>query len=254
MRKLGLIQSRGLGDIIIALPIAKYFHDRGWHVVWPIDQRFLPSFAPAVDYVEFIPLEFTASIEGFLLTPMRLLKAAGCERIIPLYSHLTNTSVANADLARSLKFDEYKYAIAGVPFREKWNLNIKRNPEREQRLFDQVVRSPRYAVRQLEGSNCRVRFDTPETPETDQTIDITPLTNNIFDWLLVLERATSLVLIDSCYANLVEQLGLPVRKTFILRSPTPFTPVLCGAWHIQTESRGGATQKTSPTTMGEGKP
>lgn len=232
MRKLGLIQSRGLGDIIIALPIAKYFHDRGWHVVWPIDQRFLPSFGPAVDYVEFIPFDFTATLEGFLMTPMRLLKACGCERIIPLYSHLNNTSVANADLARSLKFDEYKYAIAGVPFREKWNLSIRRNPEREQRLFDQVVRSPRYSVRQLEGSNCRLRFDAPETPDTDQTIDITPLTDNIFDWLLVLERASSLVLIDSCYANLVEQMGWSKEKTFILRSSANFTPVLQGNWKI----------------------
>jgi len=28
-KKLGLIQSRGIGDIIIGLPIAKYYHDRG---------------------------------------------------------------------------------------------------------------------------------------------------------------------------------------------------------------------------------
>jgi hypothetical protein len=102
MRKLGLIQSRGLGDIIIALPIAKYFHDRGWHVVWPIDQRFLPSFAPAVDYVEFVPFEFTASVEGFLMTPLRILKSKGCERIIPLYSYLKGTRLAYADLAAGL--------------------------------------------------------------------------------------------------------------------------------------------------------
>jgi len=57
-KTLGLIQSRGIGDIIIALPIAKYYHDRGVEVYWPIDARFLPSFQNAVDYVKFIPFPF----------------------------------------------------------------------------------------------------------------------------------------------------------------------------------------------------
>jgi hypothetical protein len=81
---LGLIQSRGIDDIIIALPIAKYCHDRGVGVHWPIDQRFLPSFLGAVNYVNFIP--FRATIDGFLNTPFRLLDAVLCSRVVTLYS------------------------------------------------------------------------------------------------------------------------------------------------------------------------
>jgi len=243
MRKLGLIQSRGLGDIIIALPIAKYYHDRGWTVLWPIDERFLPSFAAAADYVEFIPFTFTANVEGFLMNPMRLLKGRGCEKIIPLYSYLTNTSVADATLAASLKFDEYKYAIAGVPFAEKWNLQIRRDPAREQQLFDRVVRAQKYVVRQLEGSNCRLAADDTALGECEQVIDIEPLTDNIFDWILVLERSALLVLIDSCYANLVDQLGLRVRKTFVLRSDVRFTPVLRGEWRVRGANQSQATAR-----------
>lgn len=232
MQKLGLIQSRGIGDIIIALPIAAWYHARGVTVHWPIDRRFLPSFASAVDYVEFIPFDFTPSLDGFLMTPMRLLKDRGCDKIVPLYSHLTNTTIANQDYFRSLKFDEYKYAIAGVPFGEKWNLQIKRNPEREQALFDRVVRSDHYVVRQVEGSNFKAEYTDRDIAAAEQVIDVTDVTDNIFDWLMVFERAQSLVLVDSCFANLVDQLNLPVRKKFLFRSPVNFTPVMRGAWEF----------------------
>lgn len=243
MRKLGLIQSRGIGDIVIALPIARYYAERGWHVVWPIDQRFLPSFAEAVDYVEFLPFAFEHSLDGFLMTPMRMLKAQGCEKIIPLYSCLSNASISNPAYFNSLKFDEYKYAIAGVPFGEKWNLQLKRQPEREQALFDRVVRADKYVVRQLEGSNCRLSCDETATRSAEQVIEIEPLTENIFDWLLVLERASALVLIDSCFSNLVDQLGFAGDKTFILRSEIRFTPVLRGNWRIRA---GTPAPTTSP--------
>lgn len=233
MRKLGLVQARGLGDIIIALPIARYFHDRGWHVVWPIDRTFLTSFAPAVDYVEFLPFDFTADAEGFLLTPMRLLKAAGCEKIIPLYSYLPGIAIADPVLFKSLKFDEYKYAITEVPFGEKWNLALQRNPEREQALYDRLVRKERYVVRQLSGSDCRLQCDDPRVQQAEQVIEIEPLTDSIFDWLLLLEKASGLLLIDSCFSNLVEQLGIRTPKTFVFRSDVRSTPVLRGEWKLR---------------------
>jgi hypothetical protein len=252
MKRLGLIQSRGIGDIIIALPIAKYYHDRGWQVCWPIDRRFLPSFVSAVDYVEFIPFDFEPTLEGFLMKPMRLLKEKGCEKIIPLYSHLSGTSIANADYFRSLKFDEYKYAIAGVPFAEKWNLQIKRDASREQALFDRVVQTERYTVRQTEGSNVRFSYSDADVAAGGQVIDITNLTDNVFDWLLVLERAQLLVLVDSCFANLVDQLNLGVRKKFIFRSDLRFTPVMRSAWEFcapnaaATPKRAVAACTTNP--------
>lgn len=247
MSRLGLIQSRGIGDIVIALPIAKYYHERGWQVLWPIDRRFLPSFQAAVDYVEFIPFDFTPTVDGFLTTPERLLKARGCDKIVPLYSYLKNTTVANPDYFRSLKFDEYKYAVAGVPFGEKWRLQLKRNRGREQALFDHVVRAKRYVVRQLEGSNCRLSCgDRNAPPAADQVIDIQNLTDNIFDWLLVLERASALVLIDSCFANLVDQLGLSAKKTFILRSDVRFTPVLRGEWTICAPAPTAVAENPAP--------
>jgi hypothetical protein len=234
--RLGLIQSRGIGDIIIALPIAKWYHDHGVEVHWPIDARFLSSFEPAVDYVRFIPFAFSPTTEGFVHQPLRLLKAVPCQRIVPLYSFLSNCAVNVPALFHSLKFDEYKYAVTGVPFAEKWRLQLKRNPQREQDFYNRVVRSENYIVVHRQGSNATTAAAIPAKYQGHQVIEIEELTDCIFDWLLVLERAKFLMLLDSCFANLVEQLGFPNEKIFLLRSEVRFTPVLRSNWSFGAAS------------------
>jgi hypothetical protein len=232
--QLGLVQSRGLGDIIIALPIAKYYHDRGLRIHWPIDERFLPSFADSVDYVNFIPFRFEPDLDGFLKTPIHLLKQAGCETNLILYSTLTSqatgASYCNKALFNSLKFDEYKYAVAGVPFGEKWNLSIKRDRGREMALYREVVTREDYVVVHTTGSDVKAAFELPPRCKGLACIEVSERTPNIFDWLTVFERARELFLIDSCFSNAVEQLNFTNDKSFILRSAINFTPVLRNKW------------------------
>ena len=234
-RRLGLIQSRGIGDIIIALPIAKYYHDRGVDVYWPIDERFLPSFKDAVDYVKFIPFPFRPDLEGFLQKPMAMLKAVPCDRIVTLYSYLSATLISNKAFYGSLKFDEYKYAMAGVPFSEKWNLSIRRDLNREETFFKSIVRQDDYIVIHRKGSDFQRDIVIPPKFKGMQVVEVDEKTPNIFDWLMILERARSLILLDSCFANLVEQLGFKNQKIYILRSDVRFTPVLRGDWQYYGE-------------------
>jgi hypothetical protein len=232
--KVGLIQASGIGDIIIALPIAKYFVDRGHEVLWPIVEDFVPSFRPAAPYVEFIPIKRE---RGYLLqVPFQCLKDRACDRIVqPLYSYLKcRNEVTNQGLAQFLKFDEYKYAIAGVPFREKWNLAIVRDREREERLFHDVVRSGDFVLAHLRSSEGTAKIDLAPFAKGRQIIEITPRTNNVFDWLSVIERASLRILIDSCFANLTEQLEISGPKVFLRRSLMQFTPVLRGDWTFLT--------------------
>ena len=49
--KIGIIQSRGLGDIVIALPIALHYHKLGYEVHWPICEEFISNF---IDHVPFV--------------------------------------------------------------------------------------------------------------------------------------------------------------------------------------------------------
>jgi hypothetical protein len=63
-----------------------------------------------------------------------------------------------------------------------------------------------------------------------QVVEITDLTENFFDWLAVIERASLRIMIDSCFSNLTDQLSIAGKKIFLVRSDWQFTPVLLGDW------------------------
>jgi hypothetical protein len=235
--KIGFIQTTGIGDIIIALPIARHLVAQGHQVVWPIYQSFVAPFRAAAPYVEFLPLAGRNG-DWMFPTPLALLKDSGCERIIPLASHVGGHPelVMRPDLARVMKFDQYKYAVAGVPFGEKWNLQIARDREREEQLFRQVVRENDYVVCHLAGSNFRAAIDVTAMAAGRQVIEITGITDNFLDWIAVIERAALRIMIDSCFANLTDQLRLSGRQVFLVRSSWEFTPVMLGDWTYISQS------------------
>jgi hypothetical protein len=109
-----------------------------------------------------------------------------------------------------MKFDQYKYAVAGVPFAKKWELAqcITRDPARESALYDRLVTSDRYMVYQQKASDVEYRIDLSGIEQGVQAIEITEETDCIFDWLKILEGAETLVLIDSVFANLIDQLKI----------------------------------------------
>lgn len=231
MSKLGIIQSRGLGDIVIALPIADYYHKQGWDVHWPICREFIPHFEHHVSWIHWHPVT-TDPGSFFLEQPMKILNELECDQILPLYQALTGQKFHEELYFQHTKFDQYKYIRAGVPFINKWQLSecITRDRQREQALYDQVITNENYVVVHLEGSDHKANFDYTTIPQGWQTVEITPMTTSIFDWLTVLERAQTLVLVDSVYANLVDQLKFTVDKYFIPRSHIGLTPVLGMDW------------------------
>jgi hypothetical protein len=239
--KIGLIQTRGIGDIIIALPIAKHLVDQGHTVLWPVYAPFLGPFQEAAPYVHFLPLQDSGG-DWMLPRPLALLKEHGCDRIVPLasYVHGHPELVARPELARIMKFDQYKYAVAGVPFREKWKLQIVRNRAREEALFARLVTEKEFVVCHLAGSNFRASLDVQSMAGGRQVIEITGLTDNFFDWLAVIERASLRIMIDSCFSNLTDQLGIPGKKIFLVRSAWEFTPVMLGDWIYLAQSEPGA--------------
>lgn len=226
----GLMQSGGIGDLIIALPIAAYLQKKGAVVHWPVDSVFAPFMRDAAPDIHFIDHEQHGP--GLdVSTSFKLLKELNCDPIIPLYSHFTSGQICDTRLANSLKFDEYKYAIAGVPFTEKWNFNIRRNYPREMALFNSLNIDREYICVHRHGSIFSAEVDLPDIwIRQFQIIEIDEISNNPFDWIHTLEHASKLVLLDSCMANLVDQLDIGNEKYLILRSHTSFTPVLKNGW------------------------
>lgn len=230
--KLGIIQSRGLGDIVIALPIARYYYLEGWDILWPICSEFIPNFEDHVPWVKWIPVT-TDPGSFFYDQPLKALKNFRCDEILPLYQALTGHKFHEELYFQHTKFDQYKYQRAGVPFVNKWLLNdcITRDPAAEQLLYDRLVKNPSYAVIHLEGSDHRARFDDQIIPPDWQRIYIEPnLTPSIFNWLKILESAESIVCVDSVFANLVDQLNIGTDRYFIPRSHIGLTPVLGQTW------------------------
>lgn len=169
-QRMGIIQSRGLGDIVISLPIAHWWHRKGWDIYWPICSEFISHFRDTVPWVTWLPVT-TDRGSFFYDQPLKALEPYNCDEIIPLYQALTgHPEFSNELYFQHTKFDQYKYIRAGVPFLEKWTLSqcITRNPEREGALYTRLIKNPRYALVHLEGSDHRAAFDPGIIPLTGQ--------------------------------------------------------------------------------------
>jgi hypothetical protein len=239
-KSLGIIQSRGLGDIVIALPIAQYYHRQGYNIYWPVCEEFIPSFQNTASWVNWLAVKTDKTGYFFYDEPMRLLKEQGIteeEDILYLYQFLNSKpELTDPDYFAMMKFDQYKYAQAGVPFRDKWQLNecITRDSTREQALYDKVVKQPRYMIYQQTSSDVQYEIDLSQVDPELQRIEITAQTNNIWDWLKVIEGAELMIMIDSVYANIIDQLNLnPEAEKYYMRKwnrSVDGNPVLLQNW------------------------
>lgn len=245
-KPLGIIQSRGLGDIIIALPIARAHWEEGYDIYWPICEPFIASFRDVVPWVNWMPVPVDPQGLFFLDTPLKLLAEVGItqeDQMLYLYQYLSSVPErTDPDLFAMMKFDQYKYAVAGVPFKLKWQLSrsLERDYDRENAFYDRVItdrgiKTP-YCVYQVRSSDVTYEVDLSVLPEGMQAIEITEdLTDSIFDWLTVIENADTIIMIDSVFANLIDQLGICQRadKYFMRKwnRRVDGNPVLASLWH-----------------------
>lgn len=232
-KKLGIIQSRGLGDIIISLPIAHHYHKQGWKIYWPICEEFVDHVKDYVPWVNWVPISYDKVGLYFYDVPMERLKNFKCDEILCLYQSLSSHPEFSKELFfQHVKFDEYKYNKAGVPFYKKWQLSecIERNKNKEEMLFNKIVKNTNYVVVHTQGWDHTAKFDSSIIPENWQTVTVTKETNSIFDWLTVLEKAQSIIAVDSSIANLVDQMNIGDDLYFIPRSHIQLTPVLGNSW------------------------
>jgi len=231
-QKLGIIQTRGLGDIIIALPIARHYADLGWEVYWPITAAWVQQMTHYAPWVKWIPVEPDQG-PFFYDIPMQRLRNFKCDEIICLYNALTgHAEFSNEPFFQFTTFDQYKYVQAGVPFLKKWTLNecITRDPAREQALYDRKVKNPNYVVTHLKSSQYTVRFDTSVIPEGWDIIDITD-EGYIFDWIKIIEGAQSIVMTNSVFANMTDQLKIGDDKYFIPLHHLNWSPTWGTVWN-----------------------
>jgi hypothetical protein len=231
MRRKGIVLPGKIGDILISFPIAKFYHDQGYEIYWPVYGDIIENFKDYIDYVNFIPLDmvkFSPIDDSY-----KILSKLECEIIdlsftSPGCFHSKNTF--DFIHQNELGFDQFRYKLGNVPFEEKWNLKFNRIKEREDELYDKLVERDFCAVH-LEGSDTKSNVKIANTQD-HQIIELKPITKSIFDWMKILENAKVLVMFDSCFANLVEQTSLPQKKFFLGRTEPKTTPILKNKWIV----------------------
>lgn len=221
-QKIGIIQSRGLGDIIIALPIAREYTKRGYEVYWPVCAPFYSQMVRVAPWVRWIEVPVDEYGQFFYENPHKQLVALGVTEELWLYQYLSShPERTNKSYFAQFKFDQYKYAAAGVAFGKKWELAecLELDPAAQERLYQQEVKQDRYMVYQNHASDLSYDIDLSIVEEGVQCIELRELENySVFDWIKIIDGAETVILIDSVFANLIDQLNLcPAADKYYMR-------------------------------------
>lgn len=203
-KEIKILQPAKIGDIIICLPIAKCFYDMGYTIYWPISAPYL-NLMDYVDYVVPVGVrqgdDICSHDAKAILPQMQVLDL------------LINFSAGNPENQRrwensKLSFDEWKYHVSQVPFSEKYNLKIKRNEEKEDKLKNVLnihKYKDDYVVVHANGSKGRYNFNIAH----ENIVEIFPCSGyTVFDWVGIIEGAKEVYCVDSCISHVVNQLGL----------------------------------------------
>jgi hypothetical protein len=232
-RRYCIIQPGHIGDVIVCLPIAKKLADEGGDVVWPLWSHILPNFTKGnFPYVKFVEIKY--GNEWY----QAVLDSCVRENVIPIDLCFNQPGTWEGINTKKFKeqtelpFDAFRYQLAGENFKEKWNFSINRNAQREDYIYNKVCGKTKYIITHFEGTGGFRKEVKIENPSNHDVIEIKPYTDCVFDWIKVIERAECLILVDSCFANLVEQMNLDNKKLFIKRRDFLQTPVLKNDWKI----------------------
>lgn len=194
-----IIQPGRFGDIIICLPIAKSYHDKGYKVEWLCPKEYHSLFSNisyctpvtqiAKTYYDVIDMSF-----GFNGAP-------------EAWWQITKP--------RWESFVEAKYHLARVPLEEKWNLVWDRNEEKENALVKELNLPDEYIVYHAEGSRGEYNLSLPEGVAHIKFGKVKDY--NVFDWYEVLEKAKEIHCIDSVLVNFVDS-ALPKFEPKVFHS------------------------------------
>ena len=230
-KKLGLIQTGGLGDIHIALPIALFYHKKNFEIYWPIIENWVTQMKHYVPWINWIGISRENKDQAYN-EPVKILDSVGVEKKIPLYNFLrSKPELSNTPYFPFVPFDKFKYIKADVPFFYKWKLNecIKRDTHREDEIFNKFVKNKNFVVTHIKASNHTAAFDLSLIPKDFQVVEITN-DGYVLDWLKVIEKAKMLFMTNSVMANITEQLNFENTKYYIPRLNMITNPVFINDW------------------------
>jgi len=208
LKKRMLIDQPGaVGDIIRCLPIAKYYSDKGFKVDWLCPKIYHHLF----DYVDYV--KPVASHSG------------GYDQVIDLSFGINQTTQLHKDWIKEKanglnSFLTLKYRLADVPITQCNNLQYIRNHEREKQLFKLIAPkgNTNYSVNHLSSN-----YGTAAVIDSELLqVPFEPIQGySIFDWRLILERATEIHCIDSSLVNFVNCITVKAKCFYYITDKVP---------------------------------
>lgn len=196
MKTLLLKQPGKVGDILICLPIAKWYSDR-YEVHWLCPESY---------HLHFRNIDYCTPVtkpEGSYDKEIDL--SFGIYADSPVHKWW----IQNRNSFKSFVFAKYK--IAQVPIIRRWKLQWKRDKDREMALYERIVAKYGKSYNLVHEQSGK-RFSL--FISVDRKAIFEPIEDfNIFDWYRVILCALEIHCIDSSLCNFVEVLfetkGLP---------------------------------------------
>jgi hypothetical protein len=126
------------------------------------------------------------------------------------------------------------YIVAGVDPRKKWDsFHVERDAQREENLFRKIAPPSDYVFLH---DDARFRIDREKVISYPIISPVVELTNNIFDYCALIEKAKEIHVIDSSFMYIVDLLPDFGQKLFIHRYARPNStwtlPSLKKKWNI----------------------
>lgn len=195
-----------VGDIICVLPIAKWWSDKGFKVIWQCPKQYHSLF----DYVDYC-----TPIEKYEHQADKLIDLSfGLDQKSPIHQKW----LAYKRTGKS--FVEFKYEIAEVPLSQMRNLQYNRNEQAENKLFIHL------GLDHVDGFH--VGHGSSDYGSPVEFLDYQPLVNfskvgdyTIFDWRKVLEHADSIHCIDSSLVNFVDAIDTKADLHYYITDKVP---------------------------------
>lgn len=204
-KRICIVQVGKLGDTLICLPIAKHYNDYGYTVDWIVSENYTDIF-DNISYVNVIKIPKSIGVlDGCLTYAYDYINNTKDKyvKVIDLSICFPKSKVNNFCNRGFLEsFVHVKYHIAEVDISERYKLSITRNIEKENALYDLLVKNdePYYLIHNISSEGKLFNYK-----KTDNVILFGVVEGyNTFDWYKIIMNAKAIYCCDSALCNFID--------------------------------------------------
>lgn len=214
MPKLMMIQPGAFGDLLMCMPIAKWYAVNGYEIYWPVRSHFLPLLK-YLDYV--IPIELDDRVLDSDWMKSDVMKCLEVQSDFDYVLNLADRGPHSTAQLFDEKVDVCKYRLADVPFEQRYNLEWSRNLEKECQLQIDIfgitlddnsadsIKIDEYILGALQFSNGKVDWPTEAVNSQFKLIEMDKRDEyTIFDWYPIILNASSIFAIESGFGAFID--------------------------------------------------